>query len=84
MIGYKVVHHVPGRIRLKVPIIRHLSIETLKKVAELPVPEGIKNVSANPITGSLVITYDPGRINILKYVEEMVSDEELLTTIGSG
>lgn len=84
MIEYKVVHHVPGRIRLHVPIIRDLPISTLKKLSTLPVPEGVKNVSANPITGSIVITYDPQLVDIMKYVKNMVTNEQVLTTIGTG
>ncbi|MBF0505411.1 MAG: hypothetical protein HQL09_01125 [Nitrospirae bacterium] len=84
MIEYKVVHHVPGRIRLHVPIIRKLSVSTLRKLSTLPVPEGVKDISANPITGSLVITYDPQHVDIMKYVKAMVTNEEVLTTIGTG
>lgn len=84
MIDYKVVHHVPGRIRLQVPIIRKLTIATLKKLSALPVPDGIKDIRANPVTGSLVITYDPDRVNIENYVKEMVINKEILTTIGMG
>jgi len=84
MVEYEVMHHVPGRIRLHVPIIRKLPVSTLKKLSTLPVPEGVKDVSANPITGSLVITYDPQRVDIMKYVKEMVTNEEVLTIIGAG
>jgi len=84
MIEYKVVHHVPGRIRLHVPIIRKLPVSTLKKLSTLPVPEGVKDVSANPITGSLVIIYDPQHVDIMKYVKAMITDEQVLTTIGTA
>jgi hypothetical protein len=84
MIDYEIVHHVPGRIKLKVPVIKKLRIDTLKKLSKLPVPKGIKDINANPLTGSLVITYDPDCIDILRYVQEMVADKELLAAIGNG
>ncbi len=84
MIDYKVVHHVPGRIRLQVPIIRKLSIATLKELSALPVPDGIKDIRANPVTGSLVITYDPALVNIENYVKEMVTNKAILAAIGMG
>jgi Ca2+-transporting ATPase len=84
MINYKVVHHVPGRIRLQVPAIKNLSIATLKKLSELPIPDGIKDVRANPMTGSLVITYNPDRIDIVGYLKQMMTNREILTIMGIG
>jgi hypothetical protein len=84
MINYRVVHHVPGRIRVQVPIIKKLSVATLKKLAEIPIPEGIKDVRANPVTGSLVITYDPDHVDIEKYLRKMMTDNEIVATIGLG
>ena len=84
MIKYRVVHHVPGRIRVQVPLIKELSVETLKKLAVIPVPDEIKDVRANPITGSLVITYDPDHFDIEEYLKKMMTDSELVATIGMG
>ena len=84
MISYKVVHHVPGRIRLHVPVIKSLSVATLKLLASHPLPEGITDVSANPLTGSLVIKYDPARCDVLKCLNEMMTNTELITTIAMG
>ena len=81
-IEYRVVHHIQGRIRLHVPAIKKLPMETLKKLSTLPAPEGIRNVQANPITGSVVINYDPKHIDITKFLQEMMADEEFLATIG--
>jgi len=84
MINYTVVHHVPGRIRVHVPIIKKLSVATLSKLAKIPVPEGIKDVRANPVTGSLVITYDPDHFDIERYLKKMMADNEIVATIGMG
>jgi len=84
MINYRVVHHVPGRIRVQVPIIKKLSVSTLNKLADTPLPEGIKDVRANPVTGSLVITYNPDHVDIEKYLKIMMADSEIVATIGLG
>ncbi len=40
-------------------------------------PAGIKNFHINPFRGSIVITYEPDDIDILKYVRSMASDPEV-------
>lgn len=52
-------HHVPGRLRLKTPIIKGneegaANIQTFLK----PI-KGILSMAVNTVTGSLVIHYDP-------------------------
>ncbi len=83
MIEYSIRHHVPGRIRIFVPLLRGLSIEKLEKLvaAITPTPPGIEDVSANPITGSLVIKYDRCKIDILSYIKTIASNEKLLAVI---
>ncbi len=70
-ITYRIKHHVPGRIKITVPFIKGLSVETLRQFAHITIPEGIDNIRPNPITGSVVITYDPESIDIIKYIEEI-------------
>jgi len=84
MINYSVVHHVRGRIRVQVPIIKKLPVETLKKLAVIPIPEGIKDVRANPVTGSVIITYDPDHVDIEGYLRKMMTDSEIVSIIGMG
>lgn len=73
MIQYKILHHVPGRIRLEVPSLKGLSLRVLKGLSAMPVPCGIENIRPNPLTGSLLIKYDPGRIDIVAYLRDMAS-----------
>lgn len=77
MIEYRIMHHVPGRIRLEVLSLKGLAIVTLKQLSVIPVPRGISSVRPNPITGSLVITYDPGQIDILQYMKEVVANNDI-------
>lgn len=83
VIIFKVIHHIPGRIRLAVPFMKGLSVETLKKLSVIPIPAGIKDVRPNPATGTLVIKYDPESIDIMKYLEAVVS-KEIQTIIWKG
>jgi hypothetical protein len=56
--GLKVVHALPGRVRLKVPKVKGnqaLARKAEKKLAQVP---GIKQVEAKANTGSLLLHYD--------------------------
>lgn len=84
MIGYKVIHHVSGRIRIEIPGLKGLSMETLKQLSIISIPAGIRDVRPNPFTGSIVIQYDPKAIDIIKYIEDIASDKEIQEVIGKG
>jgi Heavy metal associated domain 2 len=79
MIEYSIKHHVPGRIRLFIPQLRKLPVEKLQRLAAAvtPTPRGVQDVSANPITGSLVVKYDPKGVDILQYIKAIASDEKI-------
>lgn len=56
--GVTVVHALPGRVRLKIPRVKEnpeLARQAQEKLSQVP---GIKEVEANPATGSLLILYD--------------------------
>ena len=77
MIDYSIVHHVPGRIRIGVPLIKELSVSDLRKrFSAIEIPEGIRDIRPNPITGTVVISYDPGMINILEYLENVAAGRD--------
>jgi len=76
MVEYKIVHQLPGRIKIHLPLIKGLSVEKLKLLAErlfadFELPDGIKKVRPNPITGNVVIEYDPNKIDIFVFLEEL-------------
>ena len=54
-----VVHHTPGRLRIRLPFLKGFSSspEQIKDLMS-PLP-GIKRVDFNPVTGSALICYDP-------------------------
>lgn len=77
MIIFKIIHHVHGRIRLEVPAMKGLPAGALKRLSFIPIPAAIKDIRPNPVTGSLVIKYDPESIDIMKYIEDVVSHKEI-------
>ena len=61
--GVKVVHFIPGRVRLKVKEMKG-EVEFSQQVeAELSTVPGIEQVEVNPITGSVLIKYDTAAVD---------------------
>jgi hypothetical protein len=54
----QVVHHVPGRLRVRVNPICSNSSAAASIESRLSTVHGIRTVTANPITGSVVVCYD--------------------------
>ncbi len=57
--GIELRHAIPGRVRLRIPAIRRdpdLCREVQRQLAALPV---IRRVEVNPVTGSVLLLYDP-------------------------
>ncbi|MGO8762117.1 MAG: HMA2 domain-containing protein [Desulfobaccales bacterium] len=74
--GIRVVHALPGRVRLKVDRVKGnppLAREAREKLAKVP---GIRQVEAKSDTGSLLIHYDTEKLFAL------TSLEVLSTTLG--
>ncbi len=79
--GYRIAHRLPGRIRIQIPMLARLpdewwpyvepSVELIKMKSE------ITSAEIQPVTGSLLISYDPDRIDearVLNWLENLVSD----------
>jgi hypothetical protein len=73
----RIVHSIPGRLRLKVPLLRKIDKKhhgyTDLVCRLLSVPDGIDSVSASPISGTVLLHYDT----------ESVSEQEVLLFISS-
>jgi hypothetical protein len=54
-----VVHHIPGRLRLRIPWLRDHATEGTRLAETLAVLGGIKTVEVRPSTGSVLCHYDP-------------------------
>ncbi|MCX8070069.1 MAG: hypothetical protein N2738_06160 [Thermodesulfovibrionales bacterium] len=78
MLKYTIKHHVKGRIKIYIPELKGMSIARLMSLSNIQIPEGIMDVKPNPFTGSVVVTYDPSKIDIEKYLETLSKDENLI------
>jgi hypothetical protein len=56
--GIKIVHALPGRIRLKVAQVRDNPTFASQLRERLSVAQGIQKVEVNPLTGSVLVLYD--------------------------
>ncbi|MCX8026354.1 MAG: heavy-metal-associated domain-containing protein [Thermodesulfovibrionales bacterium] len=84
MIKYSIKHHVKGRIRIDIPQIKGISISRLRNLSNLEIPDGITDVRPNPLSGSVVITYDPSKIDIEKYLETISNDEDVIKILSGA
>ena len=78
-IKFKVVHSIPGRLRLKVNNASKIPQESKEYdkyvVQGLKMLDGIKDLEFNYITGSVVITYDTKKTyeeKIVKWIYKVI------------
>jgi hypothetical protein len=60
MIHY--IHHVPGRLRAKIPAVKGSAANAHRVKAHLGYIEGVHAIEANTLTGSVTLRYDATRI----------------------
>lgn len=56
------VHQVPGRIRVRIPAIRRNPYQA-EEIRNLLDFDGVQTVAINHLTGSVVVLYDPERLD---------------------
>ena len=73
----RIVHSIPGRLRLKVPLLKKTDKKhhgyTSLVCQLLTIPDGIESASANPVSGTVLLHYD----------SNLVSEQEILEFISS-
>jgi hypothetical protein len=78
----RVVHRIPGRLRVHIPALRQVSAEFQNivnvLVTKFSFPWGIEQVTINFITGNLLILYDHSSVEE-KTVLEWISDLSMIT-----
>jgi len=57
------VHHVPGRVRFKVPGLRDDEVLMRALPAALTAHDGVDRVDVRPASNSLIVHYDPSRVD---------------------
>ncbi len=66
-------HHLPGRLRLRIPAVRGEEDELRELGSAIARTPGISQVEYNPITGSILIQYSPERYRNLQSLESSLS-----------
>ena len=77
--AYRITHRLPGRIRIHIPALEKLPAEWQKYLEPsadlISMLKGINTVQIQPVSGSLLITYDPGLIDetgIIQWLKSLV------------
>jgi hypothetical protein len=77
--AYRIVHRLPGRIRIHIPVLKKLPEKwrafTRPSSELIRMKRGINTAEVQPVTGSLLIEFDPEAINeadVLKWLETLV------------
>ena len=68
----RIVSHFPGRLRVRAETFRilpEIANEVAERLAEQP---GVTSARSVPLTGSLVVTYDPRQLQLLELVQNLV------------
>ena len=60
----EVAHELPGRIRLRCPSLQGAAGDAARLAKELPRLPGVRKVAADPRSGSVLIAYEPERIDV--------------------
>ncbi len=74
----RIVHHLPGRLRLHVPLLEKLSASWDRYAGKLAdiisLRDGIDSVEVRRVSGCVLIRYNPGRVSqqeILDWLEKL-------------
>ena len=65
------LHSLEGRLRIKIPRVKGAAGQAQEVERQLRQSLGVEYVSANPITGNVLILYDPG----------LTSQEDILSSL---
>jgi hypothetical protein len=67
--GLKIVHAIPGRVRLKYHRLKKSPQISRTLHSKLSSIKGVTKAEANPTTGSVVVHYDPGQKSMELFLE---------------
>jgi hypothetical protein len=68
-------HNVPGRLRVKIPILKGRPAG-IKAVEDLLLNlAGTEHLKTNSLTGSVVINYDPGLLNAQQIIQVLIDHQ---------
>jgi len=68
----RLVSHFPGRLRVRAETFRVLPEVANEVVEKLGAEPGVSEVKVSPITGSLVVSYDPRELQLPRLIQLLV------------
>ena len=69
------VHQTPGRLRLRSSAVKNSELRARMAQSHLGRCEGVRTVEANPLTGSVLICFDPAGASVDVLLRELVRSE---------
>jgi hypothetical protein len=72
-----IAHHMPGRVRVRIPERRRDSEFFSTIEALLPVIEGVEEVETNPLTASVLIKFTGTLIDLFHKIREQIPDIDI-------
>jgi hypothetical protein len=69
------IHNVPGRLRIKIPLIRRNPDHCIAVRELLLHLEGVERIKTTELTGSVVINYDPQKIQPQDLIEILENND---------
>jgi len=73
----RLVSHFPGRLRVRAETFRVLPEVASEVVASLSAEPGVREVQSSPVTGSLLVIYEPRELQLPRLVQLLVRAGEL-------
>jgi copper chaperone CopZ len=65
------LHDLPGRLRVRSRLFRNNADLGAAVRSQLGAADGVRSVSVNPVTGSVLVFYDPARASVETLLETM-------------
>lgn len=65
------LHHIPGRLRLRVPAIKHNEHHARAVGRVLGETDGVLRHAVSSVTGSVVVHYAPGRLDPQQLIDRL-------------
>jgi hypothetical protein len=78
---FDIAHHLPGRLRLRSAVLKGNARACERAQHHLAQIGGVKQASANPITGSVLLGYDPNRLSPGEVTEVLAAHGYVLRAI---
>ncbi|HEV3104647.1 MAG TPA: hypothetical protein VGZ01_03035 [Trinickia sp.] len=66
-------HLVPGRLRVKLARLKRNEAKARLAVRQLRTLDGVRDVSANTLTGSLVVRFDPAVTKVARMLDALTA-----------